>query len=145
MSSVTTTIPRDRLVSSGRTFNPEDPYKGWPSYADLPLDPSYPTKAAWGVWVNANMKEAPRSAEKLTSYCRELMMSMVRLITSRSSPLNRPLQKRSGTEKLSIWIWNWPLSHDLSLQDASPLFTWSSLVPNPTTMLSRWTPRLPPS
>jgi len=27
-----------------------DPYAGWPSYAELPLNASYPTKAAWGVW-----------------------------------------------------------------------------------------------
>lgn len=25
-------------------------YTNWPSYDQLPLDPSYPTKAAWGVW-----------------------------------------------------------------------------------------------
>ncbi|KAJ8130590.1 hypothetical protein O1611_g3039 [Lasiodiplodia mahajangana] len=27
-----------------------DLYANWPSYDQLPLDPSYPTKAAWGVW-----------------------------------------------------------------------------------------------
>lgn len=36
------------LVS--RQYNAADPYTNWPSYADLPLDPSFPTKAAWGVW-----------------------------------------------------------------------------------------------
>ncbi|KAL5412105.1 hypothetical protein PMIN04_009988 [Paraphaeosphaeria minitans] len=29
-----------------------DPYANWPSYADLPLNASYPSKAAWGVWGN---------------------------------------------------------------------------------------------
>ena len=37
------------LVS--RQFEPENLYENWPSYDQLPLDPSYPTKAAWGVWV----------------------------------------------------------------------------------------------
>ncbi|OIW22553.1 hypothetical protein CONLIGDRAFT_587037 [Coniochaeta ligniaria NRRL 30616] len=27
-----------------------DLYANWPSYDQLPLDPCYPTKAAWGVW-----------------------------------------------------------------------------------------------
>ncbi|KUJ22642.1 uncharacterized protein LY89DRAFT_777704 [Mollisia scopiformis] len=36
------------LVS--RQFNTQDPYTNWPTYDQLPLDPSYPTKAAWGVW-----------------------------------------------------------------------------------------------
>lgn len=30
--------------------SPADPYKDWPSYDELPLNPSFPTKAAWGVW-----------------------------------------------------------------------------------------------
>lgn len=32
-----------------RDFKRSDPYADWPSYSQLPLDPSYPTKAAWGV------------------------------------------------------------------------------------------------
>ena len=36
------------LVS--RKFDKRDLYANWPSYDELPLDPSYPTKAAWGVW-----------------------------------------------------------------------------------------------
>jgi hypothetical protein len=36
------------LVS--RKFDQRDLYANWPSYDQLPLDPSYPTKAAWGVW-----------------------------------------------------------------------------------------------
>ncbi|KAJ7737418.1 hypothetical protein DFH07DRAFT_707421, partial [Mycena maculata] len=31
-------------------FDPSNPYANWPSYAQLPLIPSFPTKAAWGVW-----------------------------------------------------------------------------------------------
>lgn len=27
-----------------------DPYADWPTYEELPLKSSYPTKAAWGVW-----------------------------------------------------------------------------------------------
>ncbi|KAJ6564220.1 hypothetical protein B0H19DRAFT_891203, partial [Mycena capillaripes] len=37
-----------------RPFNPSDPYSNWPSYDQLPLDPSFPTKAAWGVWGNTD-------------------------------------------------------------------------------------------
>ncbi|KAK7047149.1 hypothetical protein VNI00_006814 [Paramarasmius palmivorus] len=33
-----------------RQFNTSDIYANWPSYHQLPLDSSYPTKAAWGVW-----------------------------------------------------------------------------------------------
>ena len=39
---------RDSLVA--RDFNSAHMYANWPSYADLPLDVSYPTKAAWDVW-----------------------------------------------------------------------------------------------
>lgn len=46
--------PRKSLVS--RQYDSSNPYSGWPSYADLPLDPSYPTKAAWGVWVHSLLK-----------------------------------------------------------------------------------------
>ncbi|EKG11136.1 Putative cyclase [Macrophomina phaseolina MS6] len=36
---------------TSRHFNRDiDLYANWPSYDDLPLDASYPTKAAWGVW-----------------------------------------------------------------------------------------------
>lgn len=43
-------MPRDRVLVS-RTFDRRsDMYADWPSYDALPLDPSYPTKAAWGVW-----------------------------------------------------------------------------------------------
>ncbi|EEC00010.1 hypothetical protein MPER_00154, partial [Moniliophthora perniciosa FA553] len=31
-------------------FNSSDIYANWPSYDQLPLDPSFPTKAAWGAW-----------------------------------------------------------------------------------------------
>ncbi len=33
-----------------RQSNLSTPYANWPSYDDLPLDSSHPTKAAWGVW-----------------------------------------------------------------------------------------------
>ncbi|KAJ7018906.1 hypothetical protein C8F04DRAFT_357866 [Mycena alexandri] len=39
--------PRTRV---SRGFNASDPYANWPTYDQLPLDPSFPTKAAWGVW-----------------------------------------------------------------------------------------------
>jgi hypothetical protein len=35
---------------NSRQLDPSDPYTNWPSYDQLPLDASYPTKAAWGVW-----------------------------------------------------------------------------------------------
>ncbi|KAK7047148.1 hypothetical protein VNI00_006813 [Paramarasmius palmivorus] len=35
---------------STRQYNSSNVYADWPSYDQLPLDPSYPTKAAWGVW-----------------------------------------------------------------------------------------------
>jgi hypothetical protein len=42
--------PKPRILAS-RQFDAGDMYANWPSYDQLPLDPSYPTKAAWGVWV----------------------------------------------------------------------------------------------
>ncbi|KAF2446230.1 hypothetical protein P171DRAFT_483593 [Karstenula rhodostoma CBS 690.94] len=35
-----------------------DPYAGWPSYAGLPLNASFPPKAAWGVWGNDDVHGA---------------------------------------------------------------------------------------
>jgi len=43
--------PKPRILIS-RQFDGRDVYANWPSYDKLPLDPSYPTKAAWGVWVS---------------------------------------------------------------------------------------------
>ncbi|KAJ6543550.1 hypothetical protein DFH09DRAFT_1173341 [Mycena vulgaris] len=37
-------------VPHARTLAGSDIYANWPSYDQLPLDPSFPTKAAWGVW-----------------------------------------------------------------------------------------------
>ncbi|KAF2120359.1 hypothetical protein BDV96DRAFT_595903 [Lophiotrema nucula] len=48
LSTATVLPDRKRLVS--RQYDTSNPYANWPSYADLPLDSSYPTKAAWGVW-----------------------------------------------------------------------------------------------
>lgn len=48
-----TPISRPRTIIS-RAFDASDPYANWPSYDQLPLDPSFPTKAAWGVWVRLN-------------------------------------------------------------------------------------------
>jgi hypothetical protein len=44
--------PKPRITTS-RTFDAGDMYANWPSYDQLPLDASYPTKAAWGVWVSS--------------------------------------------------------------------------------------------
>lgn len=33
-----------------RNFSRDDLYENWPTYDQLPLNDSYPTKAAWGVW-----------------------------------------------------------------------------------------------
>ncbi|ESK83624.1 hypothetical protein Moror_12034 [Moniliophthora roreri MCA 2997] len=46
--SASPVVPPSKL--SARQFNSSDIYANWPSYDQLPLDPSYPTKAAWGVW-----------------------------------------------------------------------------------------------
>lgn len=43
------TIP-DPLVLSRSFDTTGELYRNWPAYKDLPLDPSFPTKAAWGVW-----------------------------------------------------------------------------------------------
>ncbi|THU92144.1 hypothetical protein K435DRAFT_726515 [Dendrothele bispora CBS 962.96] len=40
----------DPLTLVTRDFNVSDIYANWPSYDQLPLHPSFPTKAAWGVW-----------------------------------------------------------------------------------------------
>lgn len=42
---------RRSKVTFSREFDQDDPYLNWPTYEQLPLDPSYPMKAAWGVWV----------------------------------------------------------------------------------------------
>lgn len=44
--------PKPRITTS-RKFDAGDMYANWPSYDQLPLDASYPTKAAWGVWVRS--------------------------------------------------------------------------------------------
>ncbi|KIK58412.1 hypothetical protein GYMLUDRAFT_45305 [Collybiopsis luxurians FD-317 M1] len=44
-----TPIPPPKVLVS-RAFNSSDPYANWPTYDELPLHPSFPTKAAWGVW-----------------------------------------------------------------------------------------------
>ncbi|PVH97045.1 hypothetical protein DM02DRAFT_533973 [Periconia macrospinosa] len=43
-------FPNEGARLKSRQFDNRDPYKNWPSYGDLPLDASYPMKAAWGVW-----------------------------------------------------------------------------------------------
>jgi hypothetical protein len=50
--SVAAAYPRTRSSTCvERKFDPNvDLYANWPPYDALPLDPSYPTKAAWGVW-----------------------------------------------------------------------------------------------
>ncbi|KAF7341142.1 hypothetical protein MVEN_01848900 [Mycena venus] len=39
------------LTLVSRAVNDSDFYANWPTYDQLPLHPSFPTKAAWGVWV----------------------------------------------------------------------------------------------
>ncbi|KAJ7861422.1 hypothetical protein B0H14DRAFT_2742239 [Mycena olivaceomarginata] len=38
------------LALVSRALNDSDIYANWPTYDQLPLHPSFPTKAAWGVW-----------------------------------------------------------------------------------------------
>lgn len=47
--TVATPIPSARYLVA-REYNSSDLYANWPTYQDLPLHPSFPTKAAWGVW-----------------------------------------------------------------------------------------------
>ncbi|KAJ7618286.1 hypothetical protein DFH06DRAFT_1236829 [Mycena polygramma] len=47
---LTNALPVPHLPVLSRAFNASDPYANWPTYDQLPLDPSFPTKAAWGVW-----------------------------------------------------------------------------------------------
>ncbi|KAJ7861433.1 hypothetical protein B0H14DRAFT_531820 [Mycena olivaceomarginata] len=39
------------LTLVSRALNDSDICANWPTYDQLPLHPSFPTKAAWGVWV----------------------------------------------------------------------------------------------
>ncbi|KAJ2997858.1 hypothetical protein NUW58_g513 [Xylaria curta] len=49
--SAVVAYPSSRPSKVERRFNPDvDLYANWPSYDDLPLNSSYPTRAAWGVW-----------------------------------------------------------------------------------------------
>jgi len=45
-----TAVPHPRILASRNLDASKDPYKDWPTYEELPLHPSFPTKAAWGVW-----------------------------------------------------------------------------------------------
>lgn len=42
-------IPSPKTLVS-RNYDASNPYANWPSYEQLPLHPSFPSKAAWGVW-----------------------------------------------------------------------------------------------
>ncbi|KAJ7136739.1 hypothetical protein C8R44DRAFT_868861 [Mycena epipterygia] len=46
-------IPHPRTLV-GRIFNDSNIYANWPTYDQLPLNPSFPTKAAWGVWGDSD-------------------------------------------------------------------------------------------
>ncbi|KAK0479055.1 hypothetical protein EDD18DRAFT_1207658 [Armillaria luteobubalina] len=47
--SIATPIPSAQYLVA-REYNSSDLYANWPTYQDLPLHSSFPTKAAWGVW-----------------------------------------------------------------------------------------------
>jgi hypothetical protein len=63
--------PKPR-ISASRKFDAGNMYANWPSYDQLPLDASYPTKAAWGVWVSSPHNI---SIEIVLRASRERMMS----------------------------------------------------------------------
>jgi hypothetical protein len=42
--------PRERTPIFSRKFDRANPYENWPSYSQLPLNSTYPSAAAWGVW-----------------------------------------------------------------------------------------------
>ncbi|CAI6339945.1 unnamed protein product [Periconia digitata] len=54
---VTATQAQTRPIISRQQVS-RDPYSNWPSYGDLPLDSSYPPKAAWGVWGTEDVNGA---------------------------------------------------------------------------------------
>lgn len=62
------------LVS--RKFDQHDLYANWPSYDQLPLDPSYPTKAAWGVWGADDVQGALNhiTSETILAAAREIKL-----------------------------------------------------------------------
>lgn len=45
--------PPKSLVA--RSYDSSNLYANWPTYDELPLHPCFPTKAAWGVWVSAQI------------------------------------------------------------------------------------------
>ncbi|KAF2008860.1 hypothetical protein BU24DRAFT_359788 [Aaosphaeria arxii CBS 175.79] len=75
-------------------------YKNWPSYAELPLDPSYPTKAAWGVWgdndtggaLNHITKETIKGAAKEIKSGQAFNLNLeLSFIPSPINPSRKPL------------------------------------------------------
>ncbi|KAJ7268007.1 hypothetical protein C8J57DRAFT_1326368 [Mycena rebaudengoi] len=46
-------IPHARTLVA-RVFDEANMYANWPTYDQLPLHPSFPTKAAWGVWGDSD-------------------------------------------------------------------------------------------
>jgi hypothetical protein len=55
---------RRSLIRRERQFTQDDLYKNWPTFAQLPFDNNYPTKAAWGVWVSQSWCSHRRIHEK---------------------------------------------------------------------------------
>ncbi|TVY82765.1 hypothetical protein LSUE1_G003291 [Lachnellula suecica] len=92
-----------------REIDSNDVYSNWPSYAQLPLDPSYPTKAAWGVWgandtqgalnhiTNATILAAGAEIQVGTAINLNLDLNeFVTPINTARKPLNHLFQPASG-------------------------------------------------
>lgn len=59
-------IPAPRQLVA-RQYTQDDLYANWPSYSQLPLHPSFPTKAAWGVWNNGDLTDEYGALNHITN------------------------------------------------------------------------------
>ena len=70
-----------------------DGYVGWPTYAELPLNSSYPTKAAWGVWGSDDELGALNHITKDTilAASREIQLGRIIPLNLRLDALDPPV------------------------------------------------------
>ncbi|KAK5687600.1 hypothetical protein LTS10_001740 [Elasticomyces elasticus] len=71
-------------------YNAADPYAHWPSYAELPLNAGYPTRAAWGVWGNADVDGALNHINESS-----ILAARSEIQLGRTFNLNLPLEEPS--------------------------------------------------
>ncbi|KAJ4303111.1 hypothetical protein N0V90_002002 [Kalmusia sp. IMI 367209] len=103
------TTLEDRKYRVSRRIDADDLYTNWPSYTDLPLDASYPAKAAWGVWgaddvngalnhiTNATRKKAAEEIQTGQAFNLNLELSYMPLpINPERKPLVHLFQPGNG-------------------------------------------------